>query len=188
MLDLNSIFFFKNIIYSEQFVRKSFPEHIGLLFKLKKIDFFIVLSHLKNCDDNSILNSFLIINFLTKGYARPFIKKIYVTKSKTYFVVIKASLRKKRMFEFFSYFVKSFLKLSVSDKKVSFKCYLNKKNQNLIFFIKNIQMFSEISEHFLVWKFGLYINFIFENSYNIKLVRFFKNLGFFRNEIFKNKR
>jgi hypothetical protein len=47
MLDLNSIFFFKNIIYSEQFIRKSLPEHLGLLFKLKKVDFFIILSHLK---------------------------------------------------------------------------------------------------------------------------------------------
>lgn len=173
-----SSYFFKKIVYVNNFFRKAILKNIKSLFFLNHINLVIVLVDLNSTEEQSVLNSFLALNFFSKGQ-RPFIKKLYVNRSKKYLFVIKTTLRSKNMIYFFEYFLKSYLKMSYADKMLSFKKFLNFDQKTFIFFIKNFQMFSEISENFLSWRHGLYINFVFKNSLSKKtIIKFFKNFGF----------
>lgn len=176
MFNLNSNFFFNNIVGIEQFIKLVNINNVQKFKVIKKISLVIILPNIKNLEDISILNSLVLLKFLSKS--TPTIKKLYLTKSKTYFVILKVSLHKNFFYSFFSYFLQSYLKLSNSDKKISIDFFLNEFFSTSTFYIKNIQMFSEIAEHFLTWRHGLYINIFFVNS-KLNIIKFLKSFGFF---------
>lgn len=170
--------FFSKIINSEFFYKNEtkFYSMYNLLF-INKVTIYLVIFNLTNADDFSIINGFFLLKFF--GKKKPLIKRLYVTKKKTYTMVLKISLSKLIMFSFLTYFLKSIQNLNLTDKHSSLSCRLLTTENTFVYYVKNIQIFDEISEKFMFWKFGLYVLIKLKKKLPLNFIKNFKSLGFF---------